>query len=191
MSSGTVVPSSRFATTTSGFRVSGAMPRRSAASSRASFASREGVDLRSRRHARLLLRLLERALDHGEVGEQQLRSDLDELRGRRGVRAEAPDHHAQRVHLAQAREPLRARDAAGHVDEADLRVHGLGGSLDLRQHVDPRIGNGDHREIGLPAVRSRVGDRREQRRGAAERHADEPDVLHASTLARASGRRGS
>src|SRR5206468_9162712 len=56
------------------------------------------------------------------------------------------------------------------------------------QHVDARIRHGHDGEVGLPAVRARVRDRREERRLAAERHAHEPDVLHLGALIRGVGR---
>ena len=190
-SAGTSVPSSRFATTTSGFSVSGAIPRRCAdcssdRASRRGAASRrrappsppQRVDLGSGLALALLLGLLQRALDHREVGEQQLGAHVRELGGRRRVGAEAPHDDGERVGLAELRDALGARDPARHVDEPHLRGDGLLRALHLGEHGEPRVGD-RARPRRSPARRATgARERREQRGLPAERHADEADVLH-------------
>ena len=175
----------------SGFSVSGAIPRRCAASSSVTPASRSGVSASSASFARrervhlgaglaacLLLGLLERAVDHAEVGEQQFASHGLEFVGRRSVPAEAAQHHGERVHLAQLRDALGARHAAGDVHEPNLRRDGLLRRLHVGEHLQARIGHRHDRDVGLAALRTRARHRGEQRALPAERHADESDVLH-------------
>jgi hypothetical protein len=59
-----------------------------------------------------------------------------------------------------------------------LRRNRSRGTLDLREHREAWIRHGNHRDVGLPAVRTRSRERREQRRLPAEGNAHETDVLH-------------
>ena len=175
-SAGTSVPSSRLAITISGFRVRGAMPLSSAMCSVASFASRSGVSASSAVFAAssastsipgfpraFFTAFVERRLDHGQVGQQQVRPHVGHLRGRRRVGAEAPDDHRERLDFAELRDRLRARQPAGHVHEPDLGRDRLLRTLEVRQHLQARIGHRDDGHVRLPAVRTGVGERREQR----------------------------
>ena len=85
----------------------------------------------------------------------------------------------ERVDLAQLRDALRRGDPSRHVDEPHLRRHGLLRALHLGQDSEPRVGDGHDRDVGLTAVRARAGQGREEGRLPGERHADQPDVLHA------------
>ena len=97
------------------------------------------VDLRPGSALRALRRLVQRALDHPEIGQEQLAANVVELRDRPAIGAEAPEHEGQRVGLAERRQSLRARDPAGDVDEANLRVHGLLRPLHLGEDREPGI----------------------------------------------------
>ena len=165
-SAGTWVPSSRFATTTVGFSVSGAsaaeLPaaprprarRRGASVSapRASFARRSAatssVVLPFARFSAFS------SADSTTAVSARSRSarDLLELLRGLGVGAEAAHHDRERVGLAELRDALRARGAARHVDEADLRVDGLARVLHLGEDGESRIGDGDDRVVRLAAV---------------------------------------
>ena len=146
------------------------------------------VHLRAGPPLRALQPLLERALDDREVGQQQLGADLRELLGRFPIGAEAPDHDGQRVGLAELRHPLGARGAARHVDEADLRRHGLLRTLHLREDGETRVGDRHDRHVRLTAVRPGAGECGEERGLPREGHADKTDVAHRSVNVSAGSR---
>ena len=80
---------------------------------------------------RLLLDALEPALDVVAVGDEQLELERLEIVVRRRVRAEAAQHHEQRVDLPEVPELRCAR--AGHVLDADRRGRDLACLHDLGQ----------------------------------------------------------
>ena len=142
----------------------------------------QGVDVGAGLAAGAFLRPLQGALDHGEIGEEELGADRREVAERRCL-AEATHDDREGLGLAQPGDPVRAGEAARHVDETHLRLDALLRPLHLREHVDPRIGYRHHGDVGLPAVRSRVRERREERRRAAEGRAHQAYLLHGRTVA--------
>ena len=68
----------------------------------------------------------------------------------------------------------------GTSDEPHLGSDGLRRSLQVGEHLEPRIGHRHDGDRRLPAVGAGVRQRREQRRLAGEGRADESDVLHGS-----------
>ena len=122
---------------------------------------------------------MERRVHDGQVGEQQIAAHGRELLGRLRVGAERPDHQGERLDLSELRDALSRGDPARHVDEPHLRCHGLHGALHLGEDGEPGIGDGHDRNVRLTAVGSRAGQGREEGRLPGERHADQPDVLHA------------
>ena len=124
-----------------------------------------------------------------EVGHDQLELERIEIAGRIGRDAtvvEGPQHHEDRVAVADRAEHLRAEALTGLQPRREGEVHQLeAGVHDLlrlrhrREALEPLVGNGRDPDRGLVLARSGLaGQRAEEPVGPRTREADEPEVLH-------------
>ena len=133
--------------------------------------------------------LVEALLDAREVGHHQLELERFEITGRVGgdpAVVERPQHHEDRVGVAQRAERLGAQPLTRlharrqrDVHELEAGPHDFLRRRHLRQRVEALVGNGRNPDGGFVLARGRkAGQRAEKPVRTRTREADEAEVLH-------------